>query len=292
VRVCGEVLGGAKGVAVMVKRLAVVEGRDARGRGERESEAGSPEGVCGSSRSDARGVGEGESEPRRPSVSKSAPMRDAKGVGEGESESDGSTEGPDLAVSDVRQWTFCPRVLWHRRLTPHRVHETPKMALGRDAQAALEGLERRRSAKRYGLDAATRRFNVPLASRSLRVRGVCDAVLEVPVAKGQPRRLYPVEVKRTEGGASSHHVVQLAGYAVLLEEEEGLAEGCVARGFLVLLPSGRLVPVDVGPGPREAFKRALADIRSMLVHERFPDPTKHRGFCPQCEYVRFCGDVL
>lgn len=197
-----------------------------------------------------------------------------------------------LAVSDVRQWTFCPRVLWHRRVMPHRVHETAKMALGRDAQTALEGLEKRRTARRYGLAIAERRFNVMVASRRLGVRGFCDAVLEVPVKEGAPRRLYPVEVKRTEGGASAHHVVQLAGYAMLLEEQEGLEEGSVDRGFLVLLPSGRLVPVELGQPQRAAFTRALADIRAMLTTERFPEPTKHRGFCPQCEYVRFCGDVL
>jgi CRISPR-associated exonuclease Cas4 len=203
----------------------------------------------------------------------------------------GNDEIP-LAVSDVRQWTFCPRVLWHRRVMPHRVHETAKMALGRDAQTALEGLEKRRMARRYGLEAAERRFNVVVASRRLGVRGICDAVLEVPASVGAQRRLYPVEVKRTEGGASAHHVVQLAGYAVLLEEQERLGEGTVDRGFLVLLPEGRLVPVELGKNPRAAFVRALADIRAMVVHERFPEPTKHRGFCPQCEYVRFCGDVL
>lgn len=197
-----------------------------------------------------------------------------------------------LAVSDARQWTFCPRVLWHRRTMPHRVHETPKMALGRNAQTILEALEKRRTGHRYGLDQATRRFNVPLASTRLAVRGYCDAVLEAPAGPDGRRRLYPVEVKRTEGGASSHHVAQLAGYAMLLEDQEALPEGSVDRGFLILLPSDRLVPIELGPALRETFTRTLAEIRTMLVHERFPEPTKHRGFCPQCEYVRFCGDVL
>jgi CRISPR-associated exonuclease Cas4 len=217
----------------------------------------------------------------------------AGGAGPSEAErGDPAGELIPLAVSDVRQWTFCPRVLWHRRMMPHRVHETPKMALGRDAQAVLEALEKRRRGKRYGLEDATRRYNVPLASARLGVRGYCDAVLDAPAGPDGERRLYPIEVKRTEGGASAHHVAQLAGYAMLLEEVEGLREGAVGRGFLVLLPADRLVPVELGPAPRETFLRTLSAIRSMLVHERFPEPTKHRGFCPQCEYVHFCGDVL
>jgi CRISPR-associated exonuclease Cas4 len=200
-----------------------------------------------------------------------------------------------LAVSDVRQWTFCPRVLWHRRMMPHRVRETPKMALGRDAEAALERLERRRGARRYGLAAATRRFSVRLESARLGVRGVCDLVLDVPAGVpggGGTSRVHPVEVKRTEGGASEHHTVQLAGYAMLLEEQESRPSGSVDTGFLLLLPAERLVPVALGTEVRAAFERALGDIRAMLTEERFPAPTRHRAFCPQCEYVRFCGDVL
>jgi CRISPR-associated exonuclease Cas4 len=198
----------------------------------------------------------------------------------------------ELTVSEVRQWTFCPRVLWHRRVMPHRLRETPKMALGQEAQAAVERLERRRGARRYGLHEAARRFAVPLASARLGVRGVCDLVLDLPEADGAPRRLHPVEVKRTEGGASEHHAVQLAGYALLLEEQEGLPAGSVDRGFLLLLPADELVPVDLDAPLRAAFEQALDAIRTMLDRERFPPPTEHRAFCPQCEYVRFCGDVL
>jgi CRISPR-associated exonuclease Cas4 len=197
-----------------------------------------------------------------------------------------------LAVSDVRQWTFCPRVMWHRRMMPHRVRETPKMALGRDAEVALERLERRRSAQRYGLDAATRRFSVRLESARLGVRGVCDLVLDVPAGAAGPSRAHPVEVKRTEGGVSGHHAIQLAGYAMLLEEQESRPSGSVDTGFLLLLPVERLVPVNLAADLRASFERALGDIRGMLQHERFPAPTTHRAFCPQCEYVRFCGDVL
>lgn len=239
----------------------------------------------------------------------------------------------ELAVSEVRQWTFCPRVLWHRRAMPQRTAETPKMRLGAQAEAALERLEKRRTSRRYGLDGARRHFSVPLSSERLGVRGVCDLVLEaaaasrgsamggsagstsqegsglafpgtvdatVAVAGGDPgtaplvgpTKLYPVDVKTTEGGASFHHAVQLAGYALLLEEQHDLPPGAVRLGFVLLLPRDELVPIALDAPLRARFERALADIREMLETERFPAPTRFRGFCPQCEYVHFCGDVL
>lgn len=216
----------------------------------------------------------------------------------------------ELRVSDTRHWTFCPRVIWHREMMALPVKRTRKMELGLEAEAALAKFERRRTARRYGLDRAKRRFDVVVESRRLRVRGVCDLVLDVPptvttwptlpegvkgivpVELQKPRRLFPVDVKRTEGGMARHHAVQLAGYAMLLEEQECLPPGAVDRGFVYLVPSEEVVSVRIDEDLRKAFEKALADIRVMMRAERFPPPTRHRGFCPECEYVNFCGDVL
>src|SRR5690606_27271671 len=86
----------------------------------------------------------------------------------------------ELRVSDARHWTFCPRVIWHREMMAVPVKPTGKMQLGLEAEAALAKFERRRSARRYGLDRAERRFDVVLESSRLGVRGVCDLVLDVP----------------------------------------------------------------------------------------------------------------
>jgi len=216
----------------------------------------------------------------------------------------------ELRVSDARHWTFCPRVIWHREMMALPVKPTGKMELGLEAEAALAKFERRRSARRYGLERAQRRFDVSLESRRLQVRGVCDLVLDVPpmvttwptfadgvtgivpVELQRPRRLFPVDVKRTEGGMARHHAVQLAGYAILLEEQEGLPPGTVDRGFVYLVPSQEVIAVRIDEDLRTAFEKAMADIRTMLRTERFPSQTRHRSFCPECEYVNFCGDVL
>lgn len=191
----------------------------------------------------------------------------------------------ELRASDARHWTFCKRVVWHRLLAPQPTGETHKMAIGRDAERMLEALERRRTSRRYDLAKANRRFHVRLWSARLRVHGVCDLVLDVC----EPRAVFPVEVKTTEGGVSRHHLVQLAGYASMLEETEGVR---VDRGFVYVLPKDEVVEVRLDEELKGAFASALAEIRAMLESESFPEPTRFRSFCPQCEYVRFCGDVL
>lgn len=198
----------------------------------------------------------------------------------------------ELRVSDVRHWTFCKRVLWHRRVAPHRTKETPKMALGHETEAALAALERRRTSRRYGVERAERRFDVRVESDVYCVSGICDLVLDIPETAEAPRRMFPVDVKRTTGGVSPHHLAQLAGYAVCLEETFGLPLGSVDLGFIVVMPEERIVDADLGSAARRGFTDALAGIRAMLEDERFPEPTKHRSFCTECEYLNFCGDVL
>ena len=196
-----------------------------------------------------------------------------------------------LRVSDVRHYSFCPRVIWHRSVMGLPDHETPKMEKGRRAEVVLGRLEKRRGLRRYHLEQAERRFGVWLESKEHALRGVCDLVLDVHVPE---RRLYPVEVKTTRGGLGQHHLLQLTGYALLLEASEAgsTASFRVDTGFVILLPEDRIVPVTITDCERARFLDTLREIRLMLANQRFPEPTRFRSFCPDCEYVNFCGDVL
>lgn len=188
-----------------------------------------------------------------------------------------------IRVSDVRQFNFCPRVIWHRSVVGHETPETPKMEHGRRAEVALEKLEKRRALRRYRIDSARRHFNVRLESSELGLSGICDLVLEASPT------WYPVEVKTTRGGVGRHHVLQLTGYAILLERAR---QAVVDTGFVVLLPEDRVVPVRIEQADRDEFQQTVNAIRQMIANERFPRPTRFRSFCPDCEYVNFCGDVL
>jgi CRISPR-associated exonuclease Cas4 len=43
---------------------------------------------------------------------------------------------------------------------------------------------------------------------------------------------------------------------------------------------------------RDHIRKTLADLRASIENERLPRPTPHRKRCTDCEYRRFCGDVL
>ena len=191
-----------------------------------------------------------------------------------------------FAVTDLKQWVYCPRILYYHLCLPDVRPVTYKMQAGIEAARAEEGREERRSLRAYGLQSGEREFGVPLSSERLGLRGEVDMVITVSGAEGQ--EVIPVDYKLSRV-AGPHFKLQLAAYALLLEE----ARGCeVRRGFLYYLPLRRAESVPIDRRLRRQLAAALAGMREMLEQEKMPAPTPQIAKCVACEFRRFCNDVL
>lgn len=195
-----------------------------------------------------------------------------------------NTLAAPFAVTDLKQWVYCPRILYYHQCLPHVRPVTYKMEAGVEAARTEEGREERRSLRAYGLSEGEREFNVPLASERLGLRGEVDMVITVP-GTGE---VIPVDYKLSRI-AGPHFKLQLAAYALLLEE----ARGCtVKRGFLYQLPLRRVESVPLDSRLRRKLTEALTKMRAMLETEKMPAPTPQLRKCVACEFRRFCNDVL
>ncbi|MGH7320333.1 MAG: CRISPR-associated protein Cas4 [Candidatus Rokuibacteriota bacterium] len=194
----------------------------------------------------------------------------------------GSAPAAELAATDLKQWAYCPRIPFYRHVVPVRPVATFKMRRGKEVQAAVEALERRRGFRAYGVRDGERRFSVWLRSDRLGLSGKLDLLVLTPDA------CYPVDFKDTEGGVRRNHRVQLAAYALLAEEAFGRP---APEGFIYLVPVRQVVRVPLEDADREAVVRALADIRRMIGEQRMPEPTPVRARCQACEYRNFCADI-
>lgn len=187
-----------------------------------------------------------------------------------------------LTVTDVRQYFYCPRIVYYRLCQPLRRPLTYKMREGKLAQDRTADLEEERSLHAYGLAAGERHFNVSLRSESLGLQGIIDMV----IVTGE--EAIPVEFKNTTQPPARNHLYQLAAYALLVEERWGLR---VRRGFVYRMPLKEATEVRMTPALRTGVRGALLAMRQMVAREAQPDPTEHIGRCVDCEYRRFCGDV-
>ncbi len=188
----------------------------------------------------------------------------------------------ELRASDLRQFLYCARVTYYSHVVPVARVETFKMKAGRAAEREHARLERRRSLRRYGLESGERRYAVVLRCESLGVSGVVD---EVVYASSGP---VPIDVKMTEGGAALGHKVQLAVYAMALEEQVGAP---VPFGFIHLIPKSRVIAVAIDQRLRSMATDITRRIRHLIATQTFPPPADRPAKCDGCELRCFCNDV-
>ena len=192
------------------------------------------------------------------------------------------TNRPELKVSDLKQYYYCPRVVYYQYVMPVDKAVTYKMEKGKAAQEDLELLERRRKLRVYGLAEGKRRFNWWVHSASLGLSGKLDMAIETEKA------VYPVDFKFTRGRPHKNHLYQLGGYALILEDQLGRP---VEKGFIYLIPQKDAVVFDLSEEVKVECLNTLSRIREMIVNERFPQAASSRAKCTDCEYQNYCRDV-
>jgi CRISPR-associated exonuclease Cas4 len=188
-----------------------------------------------------------------------------------------------LEVTDVKQYTYCPRIPFYRYCLPMVRPVTYGMAAGIRSHKVEQAREERRSLKVYGLEAGERIFDLALRSERLGLVGRLDMAVRLA------DEAIVVDYKLSAGKAGMHFRLQLAAYAELLEEAWGLP---VRRAFLYHIPDRRAEEVVMSEALRRQVRRVVKTISTMVESERMPAPPTNRGRCVTCEFRRFCNDAV
>jgi len=100
----------------------------------------------------------------------------------------------ELAVSDVKQYVYCPRVVYFTGCRQLRRPVTYKMVEGQLEHETTEAREHRRSLRAYGLTEGERHFAVRLRSERLGLSGLLDMAIVTAM------ETIPVEFKSSSAG--------------------------------------------------------------------------------------------
>jgi CRISPR-associated exonuclease Cas4 len=188
-----------------------------------------------------------------------------------------------LRVNDLKQYEYCPRIVFYNTVMPLDRKVTFKMQRGTEAEFHLDALEKRRSLRRYKLGDGERRFHVWLHSERLGLSGKMDLLI---VSK---QEYFPVDFKYTRGRPHRNHISQLAGYAVLAEEQY---QTLIETAFIYLVPIGELVAIKITKELKDEVSDRLSSMREMIFDEILPPPTQVRARCAECEFRNYCGDIF
>jgi CRISPR-associated exonuclease Cas4 len=187
-----------------------------------------------------------------------------------------------LPVTELKQWAYCPRVVFFHQVMPGVGQPTYKMKEAVRAQEMIESLEMRRTLREYGLESAGRQFGVWLTNDELGLSGKLDLLL-----KGSDQCAI-VDFKLTSGEVGENHRMQLAGYACLVEAELGLP---VQFTFLYRIPDNKVSAVPITETLKVHVKTAVRSIRRLQETQEMPAPTEVRSRCTECEYANYCADI-
>jgi CRISPR-associated exonuclease Cas4 len=192
-----------------------------------------------------------------------------------------------FTVTDLKQYTYCPRVVFYTYCLPLLRPTTYKMESGIAAHERAGKRERRRTLAAYGLEEGKRHFDVEVASQELGLRGRVDVAIEV--GEGEEREWVPVDYKQTTRRTGRHIRRQLAAYGMMLEETWG---GTARRGFVYSLVTRKTEEIALTARLRGEVRSVVGAMREMVAREAMPGPPGSRRPCVNCEFRRFCNDVL
>lgn len=190
-----------------------------------------------------------------------------------------------LTVTDLKQYTYCSRILFFMRCMPGVRPITAKMEEGARSHIEAELHERRRQLRSYGFTTGERHFDVAIYSAELGLSARIDLVIVRP--DGQ-KIATPVDYKMSDM-VGEHVRLQLACYGLLIEEEIGLP---APYGFVYLTVTRRPEKVVLSTSLKLRARAGLAAMRDLVNAEIMPEPTPHKGRCVNCEFRRFCNDVV
>lgn len=177
---------------------------------------------------------------------------------------------PDLPISLVAEYTFCPRSAW---LAYVAGQFTPN-------EFTVEGkLLHRRAHQPSGPSEKTKRWRkVAVWSERYGIYGYADVVEKVGTS------FIPVEYKRGKAFLSWSDRVHLALIALCLEE---MLKTSIPKGYLFYFGSRRRVEVELGPDLRRGAIRAVQMVREMVA-QGTPPPAQLRAKCRGCAQAPGC----
>ena len=192
-------------------------------------------------------------------------------------------------VTDLKQYVACPRIVYYRYCLPRVRPITGLMEEGIRRHEEEDIREERRSLRNYGLKEGERFPHLALHSTKLGLTGRIDLAIAAPSREAVNAEGIVVEYKYSEQKTGPHFALQLAAYALLLEEAWNIP---VKQGYLYSIPLKRAEHILITPHLRKKVIQTVQQIQHIVDSELMPPPPSTQYRCVTCEFRRFCNDVV
>ncbi|MGB9619812.1 MAG: CRISPR-associated protein Cas4 [Armatimonadota bacterium] len=185
-----------------------------------------------------------------------------------------------FAVTDLRQWHYCPRIVYFRYNWPPVRPQPYVLEEGKEAHQEL-WLRIARRQRLRGIPEGEYQFEVAWVSERWGLSGKSDLVVL------RDEEVIPVDFKDSRHLQAPHFRVQLAAYGLLVEER---FRRRATRGFLYSIPRRVAVEVKLTAQLRRRVVETVREMEVAVQGEGMPKGPLTRARCVACEFRRFCND--
>ncbi len=185
-----------------------------------------------------------------------------------------------IPINLIRQWCYCPRVVYYRELTNINTKYPTWVSQGEEFHELERKRWRRRNLSRFQLKSGKIHYSMNLRDSELGLHGIVDMAIETDFD------IFPVEYKLSARSKKRGDIFQLTAYSMLLAKQLSKSS---PRGFLV--GSGKILhSIAITNELRNSVISVANQIQEMLFRGRKPDTSATVHQCCNCEYLNFCND--
>lgn len=193
------------------------------------------------------------------------------------------TSSYKLPVNMIRQYCFCPRIVFYHMVVGLKVAYPGWVQYGEEYQHKQQVLDKRRTLSKFKpiSEQAVLRQNTMLEHPSYPFYGICDGIIEDEL------EIIPIELKSFASKISLGQKMQLTAYGML---SELIFEKPCTRGYIITGEKAKAKLIKIDEKSKFKVIEICAKIKKIFGTETLPYSTANGLQCIQCEFLNHCND--
>jgi len=186
-----------------------------------------------------------------------------------------------ISINLVRQYKFCPRIVYYNLLTNIKPIYPRQVSLGEDYHNLQNEMLNSRKFKKFHIEYEEILSDKYFENESLNICGKIDLAF---ITNDQ---VIPVEFKYIASKPSYSHILQLVGYGILLEKKY---QKSFKNALIVYSNNMKFYKIEITSKHKKDFFEVIKSIENIVKNDILPNSSANEYQCIQCEYLNYCND--
>ncbi|MEJ2250041.1 MAG: CRISPR-associated protein Cas4 [Candidatus Lokiarchaeota archaeon] len=183
---------------------------------------------------------------------------------------------PLIGTEEIRQYVYCPRILYFRHVLHSPMKQTYKMEYGMKKHEKLQNIAAKNE------EYIHKYYNIYLTDVESGLVGLIDYF------EFDGKEAYPVEIKSGNippEGLDNPHKYQVTAQAMLIESN---FDFLVKKVKVLYTKEEKTVEYPIGIEDKLKVLEIIQHVYNVISREKIPEPTEDNGKCIDCECKNYC----